>query len=77
MTSERTTVNDRWTVHAAKIPEGAREFTRGGRVQRGVEMVNACDNKPWVIKPEDVPVTMVDVCQRCKVLVEYTRARRD
>lgn len=66
----------RKTVHAAKIPEHAQHLTEYVRKIKGIEMVNACDNKPWTSVPLDFPRSEVAVCARCSLIVEQDRRRR-
>lgn len=69
-------MSDRMTVHAAKIPEAAQLLNQASRRTKGVEMVNACDDKPWVGVPQGFPASNVRACSNCARIVEANRSRR-
>lgn len=60
-----------YTVHAAKIPESAQSLTPAERRLRGVQYVNACNDKPWVPLPDSVAVVSASACENCKIVVSY------
>lgn len=64
-------------IHAASIPPGAQDLTTGGRKQRGVEMLNACNGRKWEPVPEGLPVSEVERCMACAYLVEYTKSQNE
>jgi hypothetical protein len=67
----------RLIVHAAKVPESAQSLSKEARRLLGVEMVNACDDKPWQHVPIDFPREDVAPCQACALIVRENRRRSE
>lgn len=66
------------TVHAAKIPENAQSLTPTQRRLRGVQYLNACNDKRWIAPPSELLGSpQLQRCEACAVVVSYQPGRSD